>query len=371
MASDYYKILGVDKNASAEEVKRAYRELAHKHHPDKKDGNEQKFKEVNEAYQVLGNESKRRQYDQFGGGFNQAGGGFNYQDFSRAQSNPFGQGFNSSNFSAKGGPAYGWDFGDLGDIFSFFTGGGGSRGRRAKTERGRDLSVAVAIDFGESVYGLEKMLELEKLAVCDHCAGSGAEPGSKINTCPTCGGLGKVSQVQQTILGNFRTESVCPDCRGQGKTYEKKCHQCKGKGLARGRETIKVKIPAGIADGQTIKLSGQGEMSKQGLPGDLYLTIKVQPSKKFVRRGDDIFSQEHIFLKQAILGDKIAVETVDGPVSLKIPAGTQSQTSFRLRDKGFPVLGGYGRGDQLVEIIVDIPHNLSHHQRQLVEEIDF
>lgn len=365
MATDYYKILGVDKNASQEDIKKSFRKLAHQHHPDKEGGNADKFKEINEAYQVLGNEDKRKQYDQFGPAFsNNAGGGaggFNYQDFARAQGgNPFGQGQGGFNF----------DFGDmedLGDIFGSFFGGGGQRQTRHQT-KGADLEVELTLDFEEAVFGVEKHIKLRKNVTCDVCNGNGAEPGSKIETCPTCKGSGYVSKMQQTFLGNIRSQSVCPQCQGEGKIYDKKCHKCHGAGVFSSEEEIKVKVPAGIDNGQSLRLSGKGEAQGKGTPGDLYVRIKVRPNKNFVRKGYNIYSKAQVLVSQAILGDKIQVETVDGPVSLKIPEGTQSHTEFKLKDKGIPHLEGRGRGDHLVEVIVHIPKNLSRQQRKLIEE---
>ncbi len=365
MPKDYYDILGVNKSASQEDIKKAFRGLAHQHHPDKSGGNADKFKEINEAYQTIGDAEKRKQYDQFGSAF--AGGqgpsGFSYQDFARAQgANPFGGGFSQGNVHFDFG-----DAGDLGEMFgSFFGGAQGGRGR--KRERGEDIEVALNVDFAEAVFGADKTIELNKQILCDRCGGNGAEPGSKISTCKTCNGSGSVSRVQQTILGAFQTQSVCSHCNGEGKTFEKKCTQCHGAGIVHGSERIKVKIPAGIENGQAIKFSGKGEPAPKGTAGDLYLTIRVKSHKNLERRNNDIFSCRHISLKQAILGDKIEVETVDGPVKLNIPEGTQSRVQFRLKDKGVPRLQSRGRGDHLVEIIVDIPKNVSRKMKQILEE---
>lgn len=363
MAKDYYDILGVKKDASADEIKKAFRKLAHEHHPDKESGNNDKFKEINEAYQTIGNEQKRKQYDQFGSSFGGGQNGFNYQDFARAQGgNPFGQGgFSQGNVNFDFG-----EMGDLGDIFgSFF--GGNSRSQNRQT-RGSDLETDVSITFEESVYGVEKDIELSKRVVCKHCSGNGAEPGSKINNCNNCGGTGKISSVQQTILGAFQAQRICSNCHGEGKTYEKKCKSCNGAGVEYGTEKIKVKIPAGIEHGQQIRLSGKGESSPKGVAGDLYINIKVNRSHKFQRVGDDIKSDYHISISQAILGDKVEIETVDGLVSLKIPAGTQSHTNFKLSGKGVPHLRSRGRGDHFIQVIIDIPKSLNRKQRKLIEE---
>ena len=364
MSKNYYDVLGVSKSAGQEEIKKAFRQLAHEHHPDKSGGNADKFKEINEAYQVLGNEDKRRQYDQFFTTGN--AGGFSYSDFARG-GNPFG-GF----ASGGAGQEFHFDFGDLGDLGDLFGGMGGFFGGQSskrRSRRGADLEIEITIDFEEAVFGVEKIIDLSKQVICQNCGGTGAEPGSKISDCRTCHGRGHITRSQQTILGAFATQAVCPDCHGEGKTIEKKCGQCRGAGIASGQEKIKVKIPAGISNSQSIKLSGQGEPSPKGAPGDLYLTVKVRASQHFKREKDDIFSQVDISINQAFMGDKIMVETVDGPVALKIPAGTQSHTQFRLRDKGLPHLQGRGRGDHLVTIIVKIPHSLSRQQKKLLEEL--
>ncbi|OGY43226.1 MAG: molecular chaperone DnaJ [Candidatus Buchananbacteria bacterium RIFCSPHIGHO2_02_FULL_40_13] len=369
MSKDYYDILGVKKNASQDEIKKAFRKLAHEHHPDKNGGSGDKFKEVNEAYQTLGNEQKRKQYDQFGSSFSN-GNGFNYQDFARASARGGQDGFGFGNFSAKGGPAFGRDFGDLGDlgdIFnSFFSARSGSNTSQA---RGADIETRLDITFEEAVFGTEKNIELSKRVICRHCRGQGAEPDSKINTCKTCGGSGRVSSSQQTILGTFQIQSVCSTCQGEGKIYEKKCSHCNGSGAEYGTEKIKVKIPAGLEDGQQLRLSQKGEASPKGLAGDLYINIRVRPSPDFRRVGDDIKSDYHLSIAQASLGDKIEIKTVNGPVNLKIPAGTQSQTEFKLGGQGVPHLRSRGRGDHLVRVIVDIPKNLSKKQRKLIEEL--
>lgn len=358
MNKDYYQILGVSRNASQEEIKQAFRKLAHQYHPDKQGGDSEKFKEINEAYQILGNEQKRKQYDQFGS-MNFGSSGFS--------GNPFNQqgfgGYSQSNINFDFG-----DFDDLSDFFSSFFGGTRTSSNRIK--RGNDLEIELAIDFSEAAFGVNKKIELSKKTVCPVCQGNGAEPGSKISTCSTCRGSGRVIRIQQTILGNFQTESICPDCRGRGKKIEKKCHKCHGEGTIYGSETLEIKIPAGIDDGQTIKLSGKGEAISDGIPGDLYVKIKIRPNKKFVRKGFDIFSKAEISLKQAILGDKIMIETIDGLVALKIPEGTQSGTQFKLKSKGIPIFNGHGRGDHIIEIKVNIPKGLNRHQKKLIEQLD-
>ncbi len=370
MSKDYYNILGVDKSASQDEIKKAFRKKAHQCHPDKKGGNEAKFKEINEAYQVLGNAKKRAQYDQFGSAFEhaQAGGGFSgfegFRDFT---------GF-ANGFSAKGGPASGWNINvdDLGDIFSnigdVFGFGAGRRSTRVM--QGSDIQVMLTIEFNEAVFGAEKEISLRKTVKCDRCKGNCAEPGSKIETCKVCGGSGRVTRVQRTILGSMQVQMICENCVGEGKTYAQKCSKCSGTGVCQELVKLNVKIPAGIDNGETIRLVGQGEAGEKGAPaGDLYLKIRVNSDPRFKREGYNILSKAEISFTQAALGYKIDIITVDGPVKLKIPEGTQSGRVFRLHSKGVPHLHGRGRGDQLVEVIVRTPAGLNRKQKQALKEM--
>lgn len=364
MSKDYYNTLGVSKGATQDEIKKAFRKKAHVYHPDKKGGDETKFKEVNEAYQVLGDEKKRAQYDQFGSAFQngQAGGrGFGgsqgFGGFSQ------GQGFNIN-------------IEDLGDMFGdFFS---GARGQGARVQRGADIETWLELDFREAVFGAEKEIKLVKNNPCGHCDAAGIEPGAKIETCQTCGGSGKTTRVQRTILGSMQVQSTCPQCSGDGKTYSKKCKDCSGSGLNRGEASLKVKIPAGIDSGQSIRLGEQGQAGEKGAPaGDLYIKIQIKDDPKFSRQDDTIFSKEEISFAQAALGDKIAVETLDGELKLKIPEGSQSGTKFRLRGKGVCRLNQKSffsaaqniRGDHLIEIIVKTPKNLNRKQKKLLKEL--
>jgi molecular chaperone DnaJ len=364
MSKDYYNILGVAKSASKEEIKRAFREKAHLYHPDKPGGDENKFKEVNEAYQVLGNDEKRRQYDQYGSTFDQQGGfgqGMNWDDFMR-QARQGGGSYSNVNF----------DIGDLGDIFSDLFGGsfgfGGSRKQR--TTRGRDLEVDLNLTFREAVFGVEKMIEITKLTTCSHCQGNGAEPGTKITNCKTCLGSGQVRKTKRTILGNIQTVDTCPECHGEGKTYAQACTVCQGQGRVREKKDLKVKIPAGIDNGVSVKMAGEGEAGiKGGKSGDLYLHIHVSKDPNFIRQGDDILSLEKIDFSVAALGGKVVVKTIDGEVTLKIPAGTESGQVFRLKGKGVPHWQHYGKGDQLVEIFIKTPKNLNKKQKQLLADL--
>lgn len=353
MSKDYYNILGVNKSATQEEIKTAFRKMAHKYHPDKAGGDEAKFKEANEAYQVLGNEEKRQQYDRFGTTFNNQGGPGGFEGFSS-------QGFNFDDLGDM--------FGGFGDIFGF----GGQRGRGRRKTRGNDLEMILRLDFMEAIFGVaEKEISFHRQANCKSCGGSGAEAGSEVKTCNTCKGSGQVYRVQRTILGSMQMASACPDCHGEGKIITKKCSACRGQGILDDNVKLKVKIPAGINTGESIRLTGQGDVNEKGqTPGDLFLHVEVLPHKKFVRRAYDIKSVEEIGVKQAILGDKIEVETVHGPLKLKIPEGTQSGTIFKLKDKGVPKLNSRALGDHLVEIKVKIPKNLSKNQRKILEDLD-
>jgi len=362
MSKDYYEILGVSKSASQDEIKAAFRKKAHEHHPDK-GGNAEKFKECNEAYQVLGNAEKRKQYDQFGSAFQsgQAGfGGANWGGFSGFQ-NGAKMDFDFEDLSEM--------FGGFGDIFGF---GGANRSTNRRTSRGRDLEMQIKLGFKEAIFGLEKEINFSKNTRCEHCSGAGAEPGSQVNSCPTCRGTGYVTRLQRTILGNIQTKSPCSACGGEGKTYSQKCTKCSGSGIIRANVKLKVKIPAGINEGESIRLSGQGEAGLKGAPaGDLFLKVMIEPSQYFVRDGYDIRTEATISIKQAILGDKIPLETVHGTVKLKIPEGTQSGTTFKIKEKGVPKLHGRGLGDHYVRIIVNIPKNLTKKQKNLLTEIDF
>jgi len=364
MASDFYKILGVSKGASDDEIKKAYRKLAHKHHPDKQGGDEAKFKEINEAYQVLSDKSKRQQYDQFGS--TSGSGGFS------AQGGP-ASGWDFSGFQQGGGQGFNFDFGSEGfeDIFSDIFGGSfGGGGRRTRAKAGQDIQVDVEISFEEMVKGAERKIKLRKSVVCDVCHGSGGEPESKEDTCPTCHGSGKVQKMSQSFFGTVSQVIICPTCQGKGKSYSKKCHKCNGDGRVKEEQVIDIQIPAGIQNDQTVSLQGQGEAGEIGArSGDLYVNVHVAPHKHFVREKDDITSKEEITFSQAVLGDKIEVETIEGKMTMKIPSGTQSGDMFRIKEKGVPHLQKRGRGDQLVKIIVNIPKHLSREQKDLMERL--
>lgn len=360
MAQNYYDLLGVSRTATADEIKKAFRQKAHQLHPDKSGGDAEKFKQVNEAYQTLSNTEKRQQYDQYGQTFDQArrqggappGGGFG--DFSNVR-------WSSSNA----------DFGDLGDIFGDLFGfGGGTRSRRQTAGRGEDIEALITVPFRQAAFGGEQTLELKHHQVCQHCSGNGAEPGTEHSTCTTCQGAGQVQQTQRTFLGAIQSVAVCPTCQGQGKIIKTPCRTCRGDGRVLKTETLKVKIPAGIDTGQRIRLATKGEAGKRGTPaGDLYLRVQVDADPNFTRQGEDIQSSAEIPLTTASLGGKVEVETLDGKVNLKIPAGTRSGKTFILRSHGIPRLRGNGRGDQQVTVEVLIPSKLSAKAKKLLKEL--
>lgn len=356
---DYYEVLGVDKGASDDELKKAFRKAAVKHHPDKEGGDETKFKEINEAYDVLKDKQKRQRYDQFGhaGVGGNAGGGY-------SGGNPF-EGF--------GGQAGGFDFnfgdGDLGDIFGQFFGGGGRSQSRGPV-KGRDVETQVTIDFEDAVFGIDKNLSLDLEDECSHCKGSTVEPGSSMKTCETCKGAGQQTRVMNTVFGPIQQAVTCSTCKGRGQVPEKICSVCKGKGTERRRQEIVVKIPAGIDDGATIRLRERGEAIAQGERGDLYVHVRVKAHKKFTREGDLILSEEHISLVDAALGTEIDVETVDGLIRMKIPAGTQGGTDFKLSGHGVTHLQRKSRGAHIVSVIVDTPTKLTKKQKELLQQFD-
>jgi molecular chaperone DnaJ len=341
---DYYEILGVKKDSSKDEIKKAFHKLAHQHHPDKKGGDEAKFKEINEAYQILSDDSKRAQYDRFGAytGGGAAQGGF--------------EGFDFNGFAGAGA-----DF-DLGDIFGDIFGGG----RRAK--RGRDISVDIAVSFADSVFGTERQILITKVSQCDVCRGSGAEPGSATKTCSTCGGSGKIHETKRSIFGTFSSVTECTTCHGTGKIPDKKCHECGGAGVLKKTEEVKVKIPAGIEDGEMIRLSGQGEAIPHGLSGDLYIKIHVEKDPVFRRSGQNIETTIEIKITEALLGSERKLKTLDGELSVAIPAGISSGEILRVRGKGVPNRSGK-RGDLLLHILVKTPAKLSKTAKKIIEEL--
>ncbi|MGV9001492.1 MAG: molecular chaperone DnaJ [Candidatus Saccharimonadaceae bacterium] len=354
---DYYEVLGVSKTASADELKKAYRRLAVQHHPDKEGGSEDKFKELNEAYDILKDAQKRQRYDQFGhagvGGASGGGGG-----------NPF------EGFGGGGGQNANFDFGGgFGDIFDQFFGGGGSS-RQQGPKRGRDVEVQLQLTFEEAIFGLEHAMTLDLEDTCEHCKGTTVEPGYEMKTCPTCHGAGQQTRVMNTMFGAIQQTVPCETCHGAGQIPDKLCSVCHGSGTKRKKQTINVKIPAGVDDGATIRLSKHGEAVGGGDKGDLYIHIRVKADKKYTREGDIILSEEHISMVDAALGTEIEVVTVDGNVRMKVPAGTQSGTDFKLSGHGVPHLRNEEkRGPHIVSIVVDTPTKLSRKQREILEDL--
>lgn len=344
---DYYDILGVKKDASDAEIKRAYRKLAAKYHPDvnHEPGAEQKFKDINEAYETLSDAQKRSQYDQFGSAGPQ--GGFGGQGF--------GQGF---------GGAQG--FGDFSDLFGDLFGGGRRRDPRAP-QQGRDLQYTMALEFMDAIKGKATTIKYNRDAQCDVCHGTGAKPGKSPVTCHQCGGQGYILHQRQTMMGMMQSQEVCPTCHGTGQEVQPgdQCTKCHGAGHVSERHELKVKVPAGVDDGQQMRLQGQGEVGQNGGPyGDLYIVFRVTPSRDFRRDGTTIYVDQDISFTQAALGDKIKVKTVHGDVDLRIPAGTESETNFRLRGKGVPFVNGKGVGDEHVTVHVKTPQNLNKRQKE-------
>ncbi len=353
---DYYEVLGVSKTASADEIKKAFRKAAVKHHPDKEGGDETKFKEVNEAYEVLKDQQKRQRYDQFGhagvgGASGGAGGG-----------SPF------EGFGGFGGQNVHFDFGDggLGDIFGQFFGGGQQQSRGPR--RGRDVETHVTLAFDEAVFGVEREITLDMDDECSHCRGTTVEPGHDMKTCLTCNGSGQQTRVMNTIFGQIQQATTCETCKGRGKVPEKVCTVCHGKGTERRKQNLTVKIPAGIDDGATIRLRDRGEAIGGGGRGDLYVHVRVRAHKQFTREGDIILSEHHVSMVEAALGTEVDIATVDGKVRMKIPAGTQSGTDFKLSSHGVPHLRSDSRGPHIVTIIVDTPTKLTKKQKELLKE---
>jgi len=350
---DYYEVLGVSRDATEDEIKKAFRKLARKYHPDvnkeDKDAAE-KFKEINEAYEVLKDPEKRARYDKFGhAGVGQ--GGFDAGDFG---------GF--GNFGNFGG--FGSDIFE--DIFDIFGGGFGRSSRRGPT-RGADLRYDLEITLEEAAFGAEKDIEIFRMERCNRCNGTGAKPGTSPKTCPTCGGSGQVRKVQNLGPMQFTNVTTCGNCGGRGYIIEEACPKCHGRGQAKVSRKLKIKIPAGVDTGSQLRMSGEGEPGELGgPPGDLYVVIRVKPHKLFVRQGDDLIYEAPISFVQAALGDEIEIPTLEEKVKLKIPEGTQPGTRFRLRSKGIPHIKGYGRGDIIVRVDVVIPKNLNDKQKELL-----
>lgn len=357
---DYYEVLGVSKGASDDEIKKAHRRLAKKYHPDLNRDNPdaaEKFKELNEAYEVLSDKDKRAKYDQFG-----------FAGVDPSYGAGQGGGFGGGGFG-------GFDMGDLGDIFGSFFGGGfggsSSRSRRNAPQRGETLQQRVMLSFEEAAFGCEKEISINRTETCEECGGSGAEKGTSAETCSNCHGTGVVTQTQRTPLGMFQTQGACPNCRGTGKIIRKPCKKCGGTGKVRKSRTLKVKIPAGIDDGQSIQLRGQGNAGVNGGPsGDVIVTISIRPHPLFTRDGNNVICEIPISFPQAALGDTLQVPTIDGKVEYTIPEGTQTGTVFRLKGKGIQNVNGRGRGDQYVRVNIEVPTHLTEHQKHLLRDFE-
>ena len=351
---DYYEVLGVSKGASEDEIKKAYKKMARKYHPDLNPDNkeaEEKFKEVNEAYEVLSDPDKKARYDQFG---------FAGVDPS------YGAGAGGAGFDG------GFDFGDLGDIFGSFFGGGFGTGRRTNPnapQRGESIRLSVAISFEEAAFGCEKEVSVDRMEECSACHGNGCAPGTSPEVCPDCHGTGQVQIRRQTPMGVFATSSPCTRCGGKGRIIHQPCPDCHGTGAVRKRKTIQVSIPAGIDNGQTISVRGQGNAGKNGGPaGDLLVTITVKPHELFRREGTSVLCDAPITFAQAVLGAELEIPTIDGKVKYNLPEGTQSGTTFRLKGKGIPALNGRGRGDQYVTVHIETPRNLNREQKEALKK---
>jgi len=347
---EYYSILGLEKGAPKDEVKKAFRKMAAKYHPDKKTGDEEKYKEITEAYAVLGDEKKKAEYDTYGHSFSGAGGG------GARQGQGFG-GFNAQDFGGQG-----FEF-DINDIFQNFGFGGGQQ----QQKRGRDVSVDINLNFKESIFGITRKLLITKNNTCTHCSGSGAKKDTETTTCSTCNGQGKIRENRQSIMGSFTTVRECSTCNGTGKVPKEKCPHCAGAGIARTEEEISIKVPAGIQNGEVIRMTGRGEAMPHGQPGDLYIKVHVESDARIKRDGTNLTSKLPIKLTDALLGATYSVETLDGLVDIKIPAGISHGELLRIKDKGVPYDGC--RGDFMVKISVETPKKLSKQATKLIESL--
>lgn len=347
---DYYEILGVSKSASQDEIKKAFHKLAHKHHPNK-GGDENKFKEINEAYQTLSNQDKRKQYDMFGNS----------------------DGSNDFNWAwGKGGAQnIEFDIEDLNDMFGDVFGFGSRTSRKSNLKKGKDIRVDIEVPLEAVLKEIKKDISLRKEVVCSRCSGKGAEPGTDLNECFSCRGTGEVQKVKRTFLGSFTQWGVCPECKGDGQKPQKFCNVCKGDGRVKGEENISINIPAGVDSHQIIKMTGKGEAGKKGgQPGDLYVRILVKEHRVFKRRGDDLIISKLITFSQAVLGDKIELVDLEGVRFLeKIPGGTESGKIVRIKNKGIPHFSGYGQGDLYIELRIATPRHLTKQQKVLLKEL--
>ena len=356
MSADYYQVLGVDKKASKDDVKKAFRTLAHKYHPDKKGGDEKKFKEISEAYAVLSDDKKRAEYDAYGRVFQGGGGG--------AEQGGFG-GFDFSQFGGFGGQGFEVNIDDLFGGFADIFGGG----QRSGQKRGRDISIDIELTFKESVFGVERRVLLTKDSVCGHCTGTGGEPGTKTKTCPTCNGKGQIVESQRSPFGTFNVSRVCDTCHGKKTVPEKPCTTCHGSGVTRKEEEVVINVPAGIDNGAVMRHSGMGEAVTGGKTGDLYIKVHVAADKHFQKEGTTIITELSIKITDALLGADYTVETVDGPTTVTVPPLRTTDEILRLKNKGVPHGTGGKRGDMLIKIKVELPHKLSRDAQELLKKL--
>ncbi len=349
---DYYQVLGVERGATQDDIKKAFRKLASQYHPDKKTGDEAKFKEVSEAYSVLSDQKKRAEYDTYGRAFNGAGAG--------AGNGGFG-GFDWSQMGGFGGQGMEFDLGDLFESFGF--------GGRQQARRGHDISIDIELNFSEAVFGVTRTVVLGKNSTCDTCDGSGAEPGTETTNCNTCNGQGKIRETRQSVLGTFQTVRECATCHGRGKVPKEKCKECRGEGVLKKNEEIEIKVPAGIENGEVIRMSGRGEAIQNGQAGDLYIKLHVRSDDTVRRQGNDLVSTLSLKLSDALLGSTQQVATLDGDEEIKVPAGVKHGETIRIKNKGVPTGRGNSRGDFLVKVEIVLPQKLSRKARKLVEEL--
>ncbi len=356
---DYYETLGIQKGASKDEVKKAFRKLAAQYHPDKKTGDEAKFKEISEAYAVLGDDKKRAEYDTYGHAYQNAGGGAQggFGGFG-------GGGFNWADFQQAAGQQGGFEF-DMSDLFGDFFGGG----RGSRQNRGRDISIDIELLFKDAVFGTTRKVLLTKTNTCDECEGTGAKKGTEQTTCSSCNGQGRIRETRNTFMGQVQTVRECDTCQGRGQVPKDKCAKCAGAGIARGEEEIEIKIPAGVQNGEMIRMTARGEAITGGTPGDLYIKIHVKSDEHITRDGNTLYTDLHVKLSDALLGNSYHVVTLDGGVEIKIPAGVKHGELLRIKGKGVPTGSGTTRGDFMVKIHIDLPQKLSRKAKKLIEEL--
>jgi len=359
---DFYKTLGIDKKASKDEVKKAYRKLAHQYHPDKKGGDEKKFKEINEAYSILSDDKKRAEYDTYGrtfAGAGQGAGGWDFSGFS-SQGGPF-SGWDFSDFANKGSSGF-QDF-DLGDIFSEFFGG-----QSRKTKRGRDISIDIEVSFSESVFGTERKVLIRKKMICSECSGTGAKKGTEMKQCSLCNGTGKIHESKRSIFGSITHTVICKECDGKGKIPKEKCSKCSGVGTTDKQEELNIKIPSGIENGEMIRQSGAGEATKDGVNGDLYIKVHVKSDPNFRKEGSNIFTDIDVKLTDAITGAEYKLKTLDGTITIKIPAGVNHGDFLKVKNKGV-IVGKDERGDLLIKVKIIMPKKLSKRAKDLLDKL--